>query len=423
MGVADISGVKMGLIHAVAIYLLLSACQPLPQGGGAAKHSHSAKPSAGQSIQPLATPSPQSSLPPPATPSSAAPSNLLSENGITLRPLESLAEYWGVQLSSEEKIAYRQMIPYCYDTQGNFYFPGKFELPGLYKFSSSKRQITQVISTKLNPSVLIDGPPDIAEFTNFNQCIVFPDQSIYFLDRGNLRKLQPDRSIVTLNKTQENHSSLRIMVFDPLNQRLICNATCNGLMAWDLQTEKLIPLHQQYDPNKSCSGSLVDGELGKEARFGQQDLDLAIDSNSARLYVNDTENKAIRLIENNKVTTLAGGNKNNYYSRDGQGRDVFFREMGSIYYEPSRNLVYLSEENRIRIIKPTGEVRTLNLPGQVDTDGNYLRNKYISQIHRLVLLDKNHWILFVSSPSEEIGKTKFQVYAVTLPDILPEIKI
>ena len=420
MGIAETLGVKMGRIHAVAICLLLVACQPLPQGGGAARPSHSAIPSAEQSTQPSSViPSPQASLHPIASPSSETGSNLLSENGITLRPLESLAEYWGVHLSAEEEEKYGRVYPSCMDQKGNFYFTGK---SGLYQFSSSQRKITQVISTKLNPSVLIDGPPNTAEFTNFNQCIVFPDQSIYFLDRGYLRKLLPDRSVVTLNKTQEYHSTLRSMVFDPLNQRLICNAVCNGFMAWDLQTEKLIPLHQQYDPNKSCSGSLVDGELGKEARFGQQDIDLAIDSNSARLYVNDSENKAIRLIENNKVTTLAGGSKG-AIQIDGQGRDAFFVYAVKIHYDSSRNWVYLLEGNHIRIVKLTGEVRTLNLPGQGNTEGNYFKNKYISQIHRLVMLDKNHWILFASTPSEEIGKTKEQVYAVTLPDTLPEIKI
>ncbi|MGE3725021.1 MAG: hypothetical protein AB7I41_05695 [Candidatus Sericytochromatia bacterium] len=398
--------------------LCLLSCQPLPQVEPA-KPSHSAKPSAGQSIQPLATPSPQSSLPPPATPSSAAPSNLLSENGITLRPLENLAEYWGVHLSAEEKAIYGSINPSCIDQKGNFYFPGK---SGLYQFSSSQRQITQVISTKLNPSVLIDGPTNTAEFTGFHNCIVFPDQSIYFLDRSFLRKLQPDRSVVTLNKNNEApRFSLRSMVYDALNHRLIYSLFGNGLQAWDLQTEKSIMLHQQYFSDLKRIDGFVDGELGKDAQFGQ-DLVLDIDPRSSRLYVDDYDNRAIRMIENNRVTTLAG-NSQKKFSHDGQGQEASFESPTDMQYDSTHDLILVLDRSRIRIVKTSGEVRTLNLPGQDRTGEMYFLNKFFSSIYKVVIVDKNHWVIFVTGPLEENGTTKGQVYAVTLPDILPEIKI
>ncbi|XP_078368431.1 NHL repeat-containing protein 2-like isoform X2 [Oculina patagonica] len=107
------------------------------------------------------------------------------------------------------------------------------------------------------------------------------------------------------------------------------------------------------------SQGLADG-IGKEAKF-YHPTGISLDVNSGILYVADHYNHVIRAVDVNtgQVKTLAGGGREGF--KDGVGKEARFNYPEGVYFDTDHNILYVVEfdSNAVRIVTPTGEVRTL----------------------------------------------------------------
>lgn len=163
-------------------------------------------------------------------------------------------------------------------------------------------------------SVLLDSPSGMA---------LGPDGHVYFADSGNhcIRKMTPEGLVSTVTGTPESGSS--------------------------------------------------DGNL-TQARF-KAPLDVAFSPQGDRLYVADTGNNRIRMIDLNAgtVTTVAGKNVG---FKDGQGEAAEFKGPEGIAVN-AQGLIYAVEfnNNSLRQITPAGQVTTITRASTVSgsTDGAF----------------------------------------------------
>jgi DNA-binding beta-propeller fold protein YncE len=101
-----------------------------------------------------------------------------------------------------------------------------------------------------------------------------------------------------------------------------------------------------------------DGEqngLGADARFNNPD-GITVDQ-AGNMVVVDTDNHALRLVSRaGAVSTLAGGGGEGF--ADGQGAAARFKWPHSVVVMADGNYA-VAEENTVRVVTPTGDVRTL----------------------------------------------------------------
>ncbi|HEY2846784.1 MAG TPA: hypothetical protein VGI80_03140, partial [Pyrinomonadaceae bacterium] len=103
-------------------------------------------------------------------------------------------------------------------------------------------------------------------------------------------------------------------------------------------------------------------------------LGVAADQNG-RIYIADTYNDRIRVIENGRVTTLAGGSRG---FADGVGTAAKFDTPCGIAVWQDKLLVADTGNSRIRVIEPNGEVWTLAGTGESDLkDGIAAESKFV----------------------------------------------
>lgn len=119
---------------------------------------------------------------------------------------------------------------------------------------------------------------------------------------------------------------------------------------------------------KPGQSNWVDGPLEK-ARFHSPRA--IISDSKGNLYIADTRNHAIRKIDTNGVvSTIAGGEQAGF--RNGPGTQALFNEPIGIAMDEQGNLFVADSNNhRIRMIKPNGEVTTFagKDPGLLDETG------------------------------------------------------
>lgn len=104
----------------------------------------------------------------------------------------------------------------------------------------------------------------------------------------------------------------------------------------------------------------ADGDAGSSLFNGPIGIAVGEDG---KLFVADTYNDRIRVIENGKVSTLAGGN---WGFADGVGLDAKFFTPCSIAIWQDRLLVTDTGNRRIRVVEPDGRVWTLAGSGDGD---------------------------------------------------------
>jgi hypothetical protein len=402
--------------------LLLAACMPLAtnQGPVAQPSSSVLTPQPTPTVQPISSPSvllpsstpspipvPSLSPIPSATPTARPSFAPISANGLSLAPLENLAEYWGFQLTAEEKKLYGAMYPSCQDSKGNFYFMAYRKI---YVFSSLTGKTTYLAGSGQEGE--LDGAAAQAQINSFNDCSVMPDKTIYFLDPKYLvRKLTTENQMLTLNKQDkmDGYSIFsRNLIFLPKENKFIYSVESLGLKTFVPGEEKIDYFYQQYfSPEKKRYG-FRDGALTETALLGSI-LDVS-KSPSDSLYVYDHINRAIRVIEKGIVTTLAGGNPRSGH-RDGFGKNAEFLGAGEIFFDPERNSLIVLEYNAIRLIQlPSMRVSTLALPGQ-----DYRKNSILGKILSMYILDKTHWLLYVW-PTPEVHGSPSYLLKLTLPE-------
>jgi hypothetical protein len=361
---------------------------------------------------PVSSVSPQPSISPSSLPTPIPSFTPVSANGLTLTPIENLAEYWGVSLTSEEKNNYGNMYPGRQDTKGNFYFLSLYKV---YKFSSVTGKTTFLAGSGQEGDR--DGTADQAQLKSFYQCVVMPDQRVYFLDQKYLRKITPQGQIVNINKEVDVRTSLTSLIYDADNQRLIYALQSNGIRELSLISGKFQFIDKEYFSSSQRIQGFVDGDLKGDAKFGST-LIFATGSNSTLFYVYDIDNKAIRLVKDGLVTTLVGGNLHGEY-RDGNGSLASFVGFkGQLIYDKDRNRLFLGDDSAIRIIDPIEmRVSTLALPRQ-----NATQNPILGKILRMYMIDKTHWLLHVW-PDQKQGSPTY-LLKLTLPDgTLPDFMV
>lgn len=107
------------------------------------------------------------------------------------------------------------------------------------------------------------------------------------------------------------------------------------------------------------SQGLVDG-IGREAKF-YHPTGNSLDVHSGILYVADHYNHVIRTVDVNsgQVKTLAGGGREGF--KDGVGKEARFNYPEGLYFDSDHGILYVVEfgSHAVRIVTPTGEVRTL----------------------------------------------------------------
>ena len=118
--------------------------------------------------------------------------------------------------------------------------------------------------------------------------------------------------------------------------------------------------------------SFADGDAGV-ALFNAP-IGVAVASDG-KIYVADTYNDRIRVIENGKVSTLAGGNRG---FANGSRADAKFDTPTGLTIWNDKLLVADTGNNRIRVIEPNGDVATLAGSGESDLkDGLLLSASFV----------------------------------------------
>lgn len=355
---------------------------------------------------------------------SPLPSKLLSQsfsaNGITLAPFAGTyisGHRDGDALDAQFSSSIGRI---CQDKQGNIYIPERTYL--------RKLSVDGLISTVAGTQIpgFQDGTSEIAQFNFLTACAVDQNNNIYLTDRQNLRirKITSKGIVSTFAGSGEpgygdgepEKASFQFpddLVIDERKQCLFVYIAGSSLRKIDLTTGIVSTLNEQRREGDNFTG-FNDGPLQGRHLFGDN-LRLAIAPQKSVIYILDYENRAIRQIQNQDVSTLAGGSVFQEYF-DGQGKSARFRLPSSIAFEPERNLIFVADKIGLRLVFPNGRVSTLALPGQAGTT-----NTILGGIGSIFVQDKNH--LIIESVQNKQQSLVARLYRITLPEgqLLPEI--
>jgi hypothetical protein len=317
----------------------------------------------------------------------------------------------------------------CQDAQGNIYIPDRIYATNrsyLRKLSVDGR-VTTVAGVD-EVSGFRDGPVSIAKFNNISACAIDAQGNIYLADSGNfrIRKITPEGMVSTFAGSgksdfddgppeQASFQFTQELLLDADHHRLILNMVGPDVREIDLQTGYVKTIFNFY----RRLIRLDDKDIFRdyyEVNFSSSTF-LAYNSQDDIFYVSDNENRAIRQIQNNRVTTLAGGRRGDI--QDSYREYATFNQTGPLVFDPERKQLYEIDAktfyDRIRIISLAGRVSSLNWDSQ-DPD----KKIKLGGISSLFLQDHNHLIVGIDQNPE--GTLTALFYRITLPDgAVPEI--
>ncbi|MBT9544423.1 MAG: hypothetical protein IV090_03460 [Candidatus Sericytochromatia bacterium] len=427
--------------------LLLAACMPLATNQGPVTQPSSSRATTQLPTSPTPSAkvfsSPHRTLPTVFPESVALPSAIstpmprpletpFSERGITITPLAGNGMR-GNQDGAALEAQFNGVGQVCQDSKGNLYILDRFAV----RLLSTDGRISSLAGT--GESGFKDDIGVQAQFGSLMACAVDQDDFVYVLDlnNGRIRKITAHGIVSTwsgsgrsdlVDGPPEKASLFRAygMVLDRRKQEFFV-LDAYGLRRVSLSTGNVLTLYNATVRAKNLhagsNNTLIDGSLQDVALLGSPSntLLLGIDSLSSKIYIYDSENYAVRILSENNVTTLAGGATHQAY-RDDIALNARFNSVSQITFDSERNVLYildnLPEHQFIRVLEPSGLVRTLLLPGQTQE-----RNLFFRQIGSIFIQDKNHLLVSAlpRSTSQSNENEVPRLYMVTLPDTLPLI--
>lgn len=150
---------------------------------------------------------------------------------------------------------------------------------------------------------------------------------------------------------------------------------------------------------------LADGEGGAALFNGPVGLAIGKDG---RIFVADTYNDRIRVIDNGTVSTLAGSSVG---MADGIGRDAKFDTPTGLAMWDDRLLVADTGNGRIRVVEPDGSVWTLAGTGESDVRGGLLSRSAF--VHPSAISVDKLGTIYIAD-----GNTIRQIGGTTIPSVL-----
>ncbi len=177
--------------------------------------------------------------------------------------------------------------------------------------------------------------------------IAVKDSDIYISD-GEAGKIWRIASGGNITLHADGLNTPSAMAFDPSGNLIVADTGSHTIKKIDSQGR--IELLAGLEHN----GGFADGEINM-ARFNAP-IGIAVDP-EGKIYVADTYNDRIRVIENGVVRTLAGSSRG---FKDGTGSEAKFdTPCGIAVLKNGRIIVADTGNGRIRIVEPDGSVRTL----------------------------------------------------------------
>lgn len=146
------------------------------------------------------------------------------------------------------------------------------------------------------------------------------------------------------------------------------------------------------------SGS-TDGEASRSKFHGPVGIAAVKDG---RIFVADTYNDRIRVIENGSVRTLAGGKRG---FRDGVGTGAMFDTPLGIAIWKDRVLVADSGNRRVRVVEPSGEVWTIAGDGSSERRDGMVLNSSFSKPTAIAVDEKENIYVADGNAVRRIGRT------------------
>lgn len=252
-----------------------------------------------------------------------------------------------------------------------------------------------------------DGPPDEAQFFNPQGTAADKEGNVYVVEEGNhaIRKITPDGVVSTFAGVADEYGSAdgkgsAARFFSP-GGILVGRDGLIYVADTENDTIRVINRHAVVRTLAGVAGSFgfVDGK-GSAARFSHP-RGLAM-NNAGDLFVADQFNYSVRKVTpDGTVTTFAGDGISGF--KNGNGSDAEFSDLDDLTIDQSGNLFVADTENfEIREITPAAEVTTyaqlgyLQFPGAIAID-RYSRVVESDTFHINIIGPDNQITLFAGS--------------------------